>query len=699
MQNNEEYTIKDINLKRGVFMLEAVKQKVSPHEVIFSLDIGTRNVVGIVGKQEEERFIVIDVEVIAHPSRAMYDGQIHDIDKVAEVTQRVKNNLENRLGFTLSQVAIAAAGRALKTQQVHIHREVDITKVIDKRLIDSLEIEGIQKAQQALEEEENLKDIKYYCVGYTVITYYLNDGMITTLKGHRGHKIGADILATFLPHVVVDSLYAVMEKVGLDVINLTLEPIAAIHVAIPHKLRLLNLGLIDIGGGTSDIAITKDGTVVAYAMASVAGDEITEAIAKAYLLDFDTAEKLKLALNKQEQHSFCDVVGIPYSLSTAEILECISDVIEGLAGEIAQKLIEYNGKAPSAVFCIGGGSQIPTFTQHLASKLQLPKERVVIRGTEIIENIIFESTKIEGPEYITPIGIGLIALKDREQDFIHVHVNNTAIKLLNTKQMYVSDALIQIGYSARKLIGRRGKGLNFKINGATKNVSGEAGEAAKVFVNGVPASLDTKIKNRDNIQIEPAMDGEDAKLSLSDLLNNVKKVHFNGLDFKLINEPLINGRPAELGYLIQDGDELTYQEIHEVGELLLRFQKSPEHVQIFVNEKKVDKKYLLQDNDCIAILEERGEIEANALPKQTRSDGIADENTPLDRKGISIYVNEIPVHLEDERKTPYIFVDIFNYIDFDRSKVQGNLVLRLNGMRANYTDTLKEGDQIEIFWE
>src|SRR5690606_22252797 len=98
-------------------------------------------------------------------------------------------------------------------------------------------------------------------------------------------------IATFLPEMVVESLYTVMERAGIEVTYLTLEPIAALNVAIPSELRLLNLALADIGAGTSDIAVTKSGTVIAYDMVPIAGDEVTEAIAHNFLVDFNTAER------------------------------------------------------------------------------------------------------------------------------------------------------------------------------------------------------------------------------------------------------------------------------------------------------------------------------------------------------------------------------------------------------------------------
>jgi cell division ATPase FtsA len=199
---------------------------------IYSLDIGTRNVVGMIGKMEDEQFIVIDYEIQSHPERAMFDGQIHDINRVAKVVKSVTSILEKRNEIELKEVAIAAAGRALKTKDVTVEREIDYGKTINQNLIDNIEMEGIQKAQDILDEESNIRT-RYYCVGYTSKVYYLDGALIKSPLDHRGTELKVDIIATFLPHIVVDSLYMVIDKANLEVINLTLEPIAAINVAIP----------------------------------------------------------------------------------------------------------------------------------------------------------------------------------------------------------------------------------------------------------------------------------------------------------------------------------------------------------------------------------------------------------------------------------------------------------------------------------
>lgn len=98
------------------------------------------------------------------------------------------------------------------------------------------------------------------------IRYQLNGYDINNLEGHKASKISVELIATFLPEEVVDGLYEAVEYAGLNVASLTLEPIAAMNIAIPEQYRLLNIGLVDVGAGTSDICLTKDGCIIAYGM-------------------------------------------------------------------------------------------------------------------------------------------------------------------------------------------------------------------------------------------------------------------------------------------------------------------------------------------------------------------------------------------------------------------------------------------------
>ena len=142
------------------------------------------------------------------------------------------------------------------------------------------------QAQSELDSDNTSENVTFYCVGHTVTKYALDDYPIKSLLGHKGKKVEVELIAAFLPSLVVESLYTVMDMNGLDVCSLTLEPIAAMNVIIPPEVRLINIALVDIGAGTTDIAISRSGSIVAYAMATIAGDEITEDIIQKYLVEF-----------------------------------------------------------------------------------------------------------------------------------------------------------------------------------------------------------------------------------------------------------------------------------------------------------------------------------------------------------------------------------------------------------------------------
>jgi cell division ATPase FtsA len=158
----------------------------------------------------------------------------------------------------------------------------------------------------------------------------------------------------------VDSLFAVLRRAGLEAASLTLEPIAALEVSIPPGMRQLNLALVDIGAGTSDIALVRHGHIYAYAMVPVAGDEITDALCQRYLLDFAGGEAVKRRLTAGGAVTFTDILGQRREEEAASIIRELTPAIESLAEQVAAEILNLNGRPPDAVLLVGGGSLTPT---------------------------------------------------------------------------------------------------------------------------------------------------------------------------------------------------------------------------------------------------------------------------------------------------------------------------------------------------
>ncbi|CCQ95252.1 Actin-like ATPase involved in cell division [[Clostridium] ultunense Esp] len=644
--------------------------KNSKEDLIFSLDIGTRTIIGIVGKYTEEEFNILAYSIKEHSKRNMYDGQIHDIDGVTEAVKEIKDELEGKLGTSLKKVSIAAAGRSLKTCKVRVDKEIGSNSEIRRNMVEVLELEAVQKAQEIINNDEEQNRLKYYNIGYTVISYYLDDNIMNKLEGHKGDKIGVKLLATFLPQMVIEGLYSVISKSGLEISNITLEPIAAINVAIKEELRLLNLALVDIGAGTSDIAITKDGKIMAYAMTSQAGDEITEALCKKYLLDFNDGENLKVKLNSQEVHEFADVVDIQHKLTTKEIVESIYETIESISSEIAEKIIEFNGKAPSAVFLIGGSSQMPGLKDCIAEKLGLPKERVSIRDTSFIENLEGMDPSINGPDIVTPIGIAVEGATQRYENFIQIRFNDEEVRIFNTEKAKVSDILVLTGYNPRYLIPKLGEHFIYFINGERKTIIGEEGNPAKIYVNNKTGNLNTILQDGDIVEIVKAAQGEKRTPYLSECIPVEKIVSCNNQNYNLVRDIRINGNKVEGNPQLREGDRIDIVEVKSVGEFLEFIDLKIPFTNILVNGQKANYNTLLKESDNITIIENRTiELVINGEEK-------------------------VIEHNKDE----FIFVDLFDYIDFDLSKPRGNLILKINNEVAEYMAPLKNGDKIEISW-
>ena len=120
------------------------------HEDIFALDIGTRSIIGIVGRMEGDRFRVLALEKENHDQRAMLDGQIEDIDRVAEVAAAVRKRLEARLQMKLNRVCVAAAGRALQSERGTFSLEFEDVQMISEEMVNQLEAGAASDAERTL---------------------------------------------------------------------------------------------------------------------------------------------------------------------------------------------------------------------------------------------------------------------------------------------------------------------------------------------------------------------------------------------------------------------------------------------------------------------------------------------------------------------------------------------------------------------
>ena len=542
-------------------------QRERPTELVFALDIGTRSVIGIVAEQREGLLHILATERMEHKTRAMLDGQIHDVPQVAAIIREVKRRLTERTG-TLSNAAVAAAGRALYTMTADA--EQDITGTITPAQQRDLDFAGVQAAQKKLAHSHTVDDpTRYYCVGYSTIRYELDGNELKTLVGQRGRHAKATVIATFLPRQVVDSMQSALRETHLEMRALTLEPIAGINVLIPPTMRHLNLVLVDIGAGTSDVAITRGGSVIAYGMVPMAGDEITEAISREYLLDFNIAEDIKRKAADGQDVSFTDILGMKLSLSADQVLTAIKPSVEHLATAIAKQILELNGEAPQAVMLVGGGARTPMMPELVAGALGIPEGRVAVRQPDEVDGVADLPAELHAPDAVTPLGILKIA-SINTLHFLAVWINDIEYSLFNFRELNVSDALLAAGISLRKYNGRPGMGLMITVNGERRSFPGTMGTLAQITIDGKSASLDSPIHDDCRIKLVAGENGTQPEIRLSEIVGTIDgyTVILNGEETTVAASILVNESVPDGDPILRDGDVIVSRRERTLGEVL-----------------------------------------------------------------------------------------------------------------------------------
>ena len=706
---------------------------------VFALDVGTRKVAGLWVAKDAGGARVLAHALREHPERAMIDGQVHLIDKAALVVAQVKADLEKLTGEKLSEAHVAVAGRALMTAEHSVSLKTGSTAPLERGQVLMMELAAVKEAKSRLKDPRAAAGS--YCVGYTVTRWALDGQAMLALEGHSGEDVEISVLATFLPKVVLDSLNAVLRQAGLSLASLTLEPIAAVSIAVPPDMRRLNIAMVDVGAGTSDIALTKDGRVAAFAMAPVAGDEITERLAEAFLLDFSQAETLKKADPASIGCLVTDVFGNKRVLGPAEVWEQAQPAITTWAVEVAGRILEMNqGKAPQAVLLVGGGSQSPGMDAALAEALGVPPARVGKRPTAMQKEFENLPEAFKGAWATTPLGIALSAIERRGLPFAQFRVNEQRVQVLNLNQAFSAfDALVAAGKELSEFYSRPGLALTYEFNGAPRAEKGSLGSGAKLFVNGAAAAVDSHIKPGDALVFLPAVAGADARLSLSQALERegAKGLRYslNGqarefpveitLDgatpqgdpelrdrakikasFEAPLEKLLKAEGVDLSGLISRSIAVTVN-----GEPRVVTQRN---YRLLVNGAEASAEARVSENDVVefdpsvSFQERVRDLISRPLPKPRIKVKLNGEWTEVEGSPAKLSMNGREVSADEflidgaeikvlEAARQVSVIELLAQLPFDSARLKAShFELRVNGAATPFSATLNEGDEIEL---
>jgi cell division protein FtsA len=669
-------------------------------ELIYALDVGTRKVMGLIAKRSAAGVEVLACDVAEHPTRSMSAGEVRDVRAVGGLIRAQVERLSAVVGHPIKRAAVAVAGRDLRTNAGRALLSLPHPGPVEPDHVRLAVHEAVQNALSRLPRGEGGLS-SHSCVGYAATRFLIDGDAVADPIGHHASRLEVEVLATTLPRRVLDGLTAALEHAGLEASTITLEPIAALQAAVPEDLRRFHLALVDVGAGTSDIAIVRDGEIRAFGMVPCAGDFVTETLADLAALDFFTAERAKRELSAGRETRVPDVFDNMRVLTPAETLPLLQPAVRELAAHVAASIRALGSGTPRLVLCVGGGSLTPGLQEEIAAALALPSDRVGRRRATA--QGLPES--VSGPQAATPLGIALIAAAERGLRLRRVRLDGRGFHALEIgRPLTVRDALVAAGVPARDVHGRLGLSITYTLNGELKTVRGTCGKPGRVSCGGIKLSLDAPLPQDADLSFTPAEPGEDARPTLGRALASSgleRRVHVLGKTLTLHPQATVNGAPADPDAPLADRARVEWRRWPDLGEILA-WAGAPAGARPMVDGAPADRNAVPRDGAVVEFSpvpeNETAAVEFAPEPKIETAAA-----PPARRATLTVLVNGDPVVLERPQargfgaEGPVLLVDLLPRLGAALLPVAGRrLRLMIDGSPAGYTTPLHEGAEVAI---
>lgn len=390
--------------------------KKNNRDVILALDIGTEFVKAVIAKQQKTG----DLEVIgvgkAHQgANNMYAGAIADIPAVVSVCESALNQAERAAGTTCRLAVVGIAGELIKgnTSTVRYRRQNGNKPLTEQEM--SLIIKRVQerageRARKEISDETNNPNVEVRLINSAIVSISIDGYKISNPIGFKGTDVVIQFYTAFAPLVHVSAIEKVCAELQLDLLAVAVEPFAVCRACLGDDLDgNLSAIVMDIGGGTTDIAVIDDGGVEGTKMFGIGGRSFTHQIAEALNVDFETAEKYKLSINNPTK--------VPADMRDKMMLAVQRNLAVWLSGvQITLEEFQLSEMLPNKILLCGGGAGLGELQDVLSTTdwfKELPFARrpvIHLVNSSDIPGIENKTTTTLDHSYVTALGLLRVAL-------------------------------------------------------------------------------------------------------------------------------------------------------------------------------------------------------------------------------------------------------------------------------------------------
>ncbi|MBK8453215.1 MAG: cell division protein FtsA [Thiofilum sp.] len=393
--------------------------KKNDHNRIVALDIGTSKVVALVGEVNDNGRLEI-IGIGSCPSRGMKKGVVVNIESTIQSIQRAIEEAELMAGVQIDSVYVGIAGSHVRSLNSH-----GIVAIKDKEVTDN-DVDRVMDAARAVAIPADQRILHVLPQEYIIDQ---QEG-IREPVGMAGVRLEARVHLVTAAHSAAQNIIKCVERCGLQVEDIILEQVASSYAVLEEDEKELGVCLVDIGGGTSDIAVFLNGSIHHTAVIPIAGDQVTNDIAVAVRTPTQHAESIKIqygcALRQLvDDDELIEVPGVgerePRSLSKQTLASVIEPRYEELFSLVLQELRRsgYEERIGAGIVLTGGTSKMRgavTLAEevfHMPVRIGMPRDIGGLRG------------EVENPIHST--GVGLLLYGIAQQSYGERRTYDTSV--------------------------------------------------------------------------------------------------------------------------------------------------------------------------------------------------------------------------------------------------------------------------------
>ena len=431
-----------MNLNR----LKPVRKRVVKDDLILALDIGTEFVKAIIAKKvknknhdeenqkSSENLKILGVGKARQAANNMYNGGIADIASVADTCEEALKIAETAAGTKAQKVVVGIAGELVKgtTSTVRYRRNNSskpLTESEVRLIFEKIEKRAEEKAKKELCLETDNPNVEIRLINSALVSLIIDGYKISNPIGFKGSDIKVQYYTAFAPLVHISAIEKVCAELNLDLLAVAVEPFAVCRACLGDNAESDFSGIVlDIGGGTTDIAIIEDGGVEGTKMFNIGGRSFTRQVAEGLGIDFEAAEKLKINLDNNE------IDDNLRSKASAAIEKNLSVWLAGV--ELALEDFKHLDVLPKNIYLCGGGAGLGLLQEALAisdwyKKLSFPRRPIIsLVDPEILPDIIYTKNTNLDHSFVTALGLLRVALDTSEASPEKTGIKSKIEKLL-----------------------------------------------------------------------------------------------------------------------------------------------------------------------------------------------------------------------------------------------------------------------------